>query len=163
METMSKAEELRDLVVSDVLEQYKSEEEVEIKVDLGTLDCLTNMISSNKKAEAELERIRMELEKAEMENRLELEKQRIEIEARMALEAQKAEFDVKKAEIEAEAGDKRSTKDVIRTIIDVVGRLAVAGLTLFGIWRQTSTVSRAEETETYVRSDSQKYWIKPHM
>ena len=156
-----KAEELRDLMVSDVLEQYK--EGAEVTVDLDTLSCLTNIVASNAKAEAELERIRMELARAEMENRLELEKAKLEIEARAALEAQKAEFEVEKAKVEAESGEKRSTKDVIRTVIDTVGKLVVAGLTLFGIWRQTSSVSRAEENETYVRSDSQKYWIKPRL
>ncbi len=157
-----KAEELRDLMVSDVLEQYKAGTG-EISVDLNTIDCLTNIVSSNAKAEAELERIRMELARAEMENRLELEKAKLEIEARAALEAQKAEFEVEKAKIEAESGEKRSTKDVIRTIIDTVGKLVVTGLTLFGIWKQTSSVSRAEENETYVRSDAQRYWIKPRL
>lgn len=160
---MTEAEELRNLIVSDVLKQYKDEEDTEVRIDLNTLDCLTNIISSNKKAEAELERIKMELEKAEMENRLELEKQKNEIEARMELERQKAEFEVEKTKIEAEAGNKRSTKDVVRTVIDVAGKLVVAGLTLFGIWKQTSTVERAEEQETYVRSDSQKFWIKPRL
>lgn len=160
---MTGAEELRDLMVSDVLEQYKSEENAEVTVDINTLDCLTNIISSNKKAEAELERIRAELTKAEMENRLELEKQRIEIEAKAAIEETKAEYDIKKAEIEAEASTARSKSDIVRTIIDVGGKLVITVLTLVGIWKQTSSVSRAEETETYVRSDSQKYWIKPRL
>ena len=160
---MTEAEELRTLIVSDILKQYKEEEDTEIRVDMNTLDCLTNIIASNKKAEAELERIKMELEKAEMENRLELEKQKIEIEAKMELEREKAQLEIEKTKIEAEAGNKRSTKDIVRTVIDVVGKLAVAGLTLFGIWKQTSTVERAEETDSYVRSDSQKFWIKPRL
>ena len=105
----------------------------------------------------------MEMARAEMEadlerQKLEFEREKLAQEAKLA--AEKADADYDRSMLEAAANDRKSKRDLIGKVLDFIGRVLVAVLTIAVGIIQVKGITREEENDTFVNSKSLSFWTK---
>ena len=120
--------------------------------------------------EAKTKAAELEMELAKLNQALAIEQLRAENEAKIAemkAEADKraamirADAEIDAAEVNKQASDTRSKRDLIGRILEFIGKVIVAVLGLGACIYQAGTILREEEDGNYVNTRSTSFWHRP--
>ena len=109
--------------------------------------------------ESETKKLELEVERAKLAQQMEIERLRMENDRLIA--DSRAQAEVEASEIEAQASDTRSKRDLIGRVLEFIGRVLVAILGLGTAIDQCRTIIRQEENGECVNSRSIPFWHKP--